>query len=150
VSSKELFQKLEAYRADISAKISADLVHNFAKTVDDIGYVSSLELEREKIDFKRLVRQVYRYYRKLLKQNPDDAVAINNIGVFISNNGDPRRARPYFAKAVRLLPTDKNIHENLRVADILMRKSKKHWHDYQDGLQPGEYTLAAYFDPHGM
>jgi hypothetical protein len=51
---------------------------------------------------------------------------------------------------VRLLPRDLNAHENLRVADILMRKPEARWHDYPEGLKPGKHTLAVYFDPHAM
>jgi Tfp pilus assembly protein PilF len=107
-------------------------------------------LEQEHVDFRALVNRVYHYYRRVLKQDRDDGVAANNIGVFMSNGGNPAGARPYFVRAVRLLPRDLNAHENLRVADILMRKPEARWHDYPEGLKPGKHTLAVYFDPHAM
>jgi len=147
---EETLTKLETHRAAMRTQMSAEVVHDFARAVESLGYVDVRELERRRVDFEKLVQWVYVYYRRFLKQHPDDAAALNNIGVLLSNRGKPRRARRYFAMAVRLAAQDRNIHENLRIADILMRKPEQRWHDYPDGLQPGKHTMVAYFDPHGM
>jgi hypothetical protein len=146
----DLLQKLAAKRAALRRKISADVVHELARIVDDLGYLDTRELEAATVNHGELVRLVQASYGELLKRDPSDAVAMNNLGVFLCNGGDPRGARPYFVQAVALRPGDRNIHENLRIADILTHKAKGRWHDYPAGLKPGRHTLLAYFDPQGM
>lgn len=146
----ELLATLAAQRAALSRKITPEAVHDFARTVDAVGYYDARVLAKEHTTLAELVGQVHHYYDVVLKRDPKDAAALNNVGVFISNHGEPKRARPYFARAARLAPGDRNIHENLRIADILMHKAETRWHDYPDALRPGPHTLVAYFDAHGM
>ena len=147
---RSLLENAEAQRAALRRRITPLAVHRFAKTVDDIAYRDVRELGKARVDFEALVERVHHYYRRVLGQNPDDGVATNNIGVFMANHGNPAGARPYFVRAVRLRPRDRNAHENLRVADILTRRPRARWHDYPERLKPGKHTLAVYFDPHGM
>jgi Flp pilus assembly protein TadD len=146
----ELLAKLDTLRASMRAGLTEAAVHEFARTVDALGYVDSRALDRRNVDFEKLAQHVYYYYRQFLKRHPEDAAAINNIGVTLSNQGKPRRARKYFARAVKVRRDDRNIHENLRIADILLHRPEHWWHDYAAELQPGPDTLVAYFDPHAM
>ena len=146
----ELQAALATQREALWRKITPEAVHAFARTVNAVGYYDVRVLAQEHIALDELVAQVHHYYEVVLKRDPKDAAALNNIGVFISDHGQPKRARPYFAKAARLAPGDRNIHENLRIADILMHKSEARWHDCPDALTPGPHTLVAYFDAHGM
>ena len=146
----ELLATLAAQRAALRRKITPEAVHAFARTVDAAGYHDARGITQAHTTLAELVGEVRHYYDVVLKRDPKDAAAINNLGVFISNHGDPRRARPYFARAARLAPGDRNIHENLRIADILTHKSETRWHDYSDALKPGPHTLVAYFDAHAM
>lgn len=146
----DLLSTLAAQRAALRRKITAEAVHDFARTVDALGYHDPRALARLDATHDDLVGRVHHYYRIVLRRDPKDAAALNNIGVFISNSGDARRARPYFARAARLAPRDRNIHENLRIADILMHKSETRWHRYTGAQKPGRHTLVAYFDAHGM
>jgi Tfp pilus assembly protein PilF len=150
VTLPELLATLVTQREMLRRQITPEAVHAFARTVDAITYYDVRVLAQEHIAHEELAAQVHHYYEVVLKRDPKDATALNNIGVFISNNGQPKRARPYFAKAARLAPEDRNIHENLRIADILMHKPEARWHDYPDTLTPGPHTLVAYFDAHAM
>ena len=141
----ELRAALTTQRETLRRKITDEAVHAFARTVNGIGYHDVRVLAQEHIALDELVAQMV-----VQKRDPKDAAALDNVGVFISDNGQPKRARPYFAKAVRLAREDRNIHENLRIADILMHKPEARWHDCPDALTPGARTLVAYFDPHGM
>jgi Flp pilus assembly protein TadD len=150
VTLPELQAALATQREALRREITPEAVHAFARTVNAVGYHDVRVLAREHISLDELVGQVRHYYEVVLKRDPRDAAALNNIGVFICDDGKPRLARPYFAKAARLAPGDRTIHENLRVADILMQKPEARWHDYPDTLTPGAHTLVAYFDPHAM
>jgi Tfp pilus assembly protein PilF len=150
VTLPELHAALATQREALRRKITSEAVHAFARTVNGIGYHDVRVLAQEHIALDELVAQVHHYYEVVLKRDPKDAAALNNIGVFICDNGQPKLARPYFAKAARLASEDRNIHENLRIADILMHKPEARWHDYPDTLTPGAHTLVAYFDPHAM
>jgi len=150
VTVPELLATLATQRDTLRRKITAEAVHAFARTVNAFGYHDVRVLAQEHIALDELVAQVHHYYEGVLKRDPKDAGALNNIGVFISDNGQPKHARPYFAKAARLAPEDRNIDESLRIADILMHKPEAQRYDYPDALTPGAHTLVAYFDPHGM
>jgi Flp pilus assembly protein TadD len=150
VTLPELQAALTTQREALRRKITPEAVHAFARTVNAVGYHDVRVLAREHIVLDELIGRVHHYYEVVLKRDPKDAAALNNIGVFICDNDEPKRARPYFARAARLAPGDRNIHENLRIADILMHKPEARWHDYSDALTPGAHTLVAYFDPHAM
>ena len=136
----------EVRRADPSSSPKA--AHDFARLVNELGF-SAAGLD-PRIKFTCLVREANAYYDAILARFPDDAVAMNNLGVFLSNDRHAGKARPLFARAVTLVPGDATIHGNLRTADILTRTPKADWHAVPEGLAPGADTLPAYFDPHGM
>jgi tetratricopeptide (TPR) repeat protein len=149
-TAHQIVGRLKAMRTSLRKQLRSKEVHEFARLVEDLGYVDYRSLEREKVDFARLVGEALRFYRRLLKTHGADAAALNNTGVLISNNGQPSKARPYFVEALRLAPRDATIHENLRIADILTRKPRRRWHVVPDGLRRGKRTFHSYFDPHAM
>lgn len=53
------------------------------------------------------------YYLNLLKKNPDDSVALNNIGMLYLQLGKTQQAKKYLLKAVKLYPCDYLTHYNL-------------------------------------
>lgn len=97
-----------------------------------------------------LVKETIGYLRSYLETNSTDAVALNNLGVLLANNGDRSEPRRLIKAALKLAPDDANIHENLRILDILARKAKAKWHEVPADAQSGDLTLTAFFDPHGM
>src|SRR5215813_6660514 len=111
----ELLAALAAQRTALARKITPDAAHAFARTVEAIGYHDVRVLAQASVALDTLVAQVHHYYDVVLKRDPKDAAALNNVGVFICNDGEPKRARPYFARAVRLAPEDSNVHQNLRI-----------------------------------
>jgi tetratricopeptide (TPR) repeat protein len=139
---------LEAARAALRAKLDARIAHAFAKLVDDAGYTSAA-LD-PKFGFAEFVKEIKASYEKILLADPDDAVSLNNLGVFLSNGGKHRMARPYFVSALKLAPADATIHKNLRTADILCKTPEARWHAVPEGLKPGPDSLKAFFDPQGM
>lgn len=52
-------------------------------------------------------------YLNLLKLNPDDPAALNNIGMFYLQVGNLEQAKKYLSKAVDLYPNDYLTHYNL-------------------------------------
>ena len=149
-TARQLVGRLKAMRTSLRKHLRSKEVHEFARLVEDLGYVDYRSLEREKVDFASLVAEALRFYRRLLKTHGADAAALNNTGVLISNNGQPSKARPYFVAALELAPRDATIHENLRVADILTRRPRRRWHAVPGGLRRGKRTFQSYFDPHAM
>jgi tetratricopeptide (TPR) repeat protein len=59
------------------------------------------------------VPSVEQSYLNLLKLNPDDPVALNNIGMFYLQVGNLEQAKKYLSKAVDLYPDDYITHYNL-------------------------------------
>ena len=53
------------------------------------------------------------YYLTLLKKNPDDSVALNNLGMLYLQLGKTKEAKEYLLKAVKLYPCDYLTHYNL-------------------------------------
>ena len=149
-TARQLVGRLVATRTSLRKQLRGVEVHEFARLVEDLGYVDYRSVEREKVDFAHLVGEAIRFYRRLLKTHGADAAALNNTGVLISNNGQPSKARPYFVEALKLAPRDATIHENLRVADILTRRPRSRWHVVPGGLRRGKRTFQSYFDPHAM
>ena len=145
-----LVGRLESVRASLRKNLRSELVDEFARIVEALGYVDARALDVAKVPFGRLVAEAIRFSRKLQDAGRANAATLNNTGVLISNNGQPARARPYFVASLKLAPRDATIHENLRIADILMRKSRRSWHAVPDGLRRGKRTLSSYFDPQAM
>ncbi len=149
-SVRQLVGRLAVVRTALRKELRTREAHEFARIVEDLGYVEGRAFDGEKVDFARLVGEALRYYRRLREAGRADAATLNNAGVLISNNGQAAKARPYFVAALELAPRDATIQENLRIADILMRKSRRSWHAVPDGLRRGRRTFQSYFDPHAM
>ncbi len=124
-------------------------LHKFAAKVDDLGYASVRDLKKFGINLKKLEKEVITMYREHLQRYPDDSVSINNIGVFFANRRNYNDARSHFELALKMENEDANIHENLRLMDILTNKPKNEWHNFYC-TKRGGLTLLAYFDPHAM
>ena len=56
---------------------------------------------------------VEQYYLTLLKKNPDDSVALNNLGMLYLQLGKTKEAKKYLLKAIKLYPCDYLTHYNL-------------------------------------
>lgn len=70
--------------------------------------------------------------------------------MLLANDGQYREARRCFRAALKLAGGDANIHENLRILDILTGRPSARWHDIPEGARKDERTLVAYVDPHAM
>jgi hypothetical protein len=146
VSLEETLGKLAALRLAIRKDGAARDVHRFASLVDGLGYTTAA-LD-PKIGFKELVKEARSHYEALLSLSPDDAVALNNLGVLLTNDSKLQAARPYLVRAALLAPKDATIQENRRLSDVMLKKPRDDWHSYPAGLTPGIFSLQVYFDPH--
>lgn len=92
-----------------------------------------------------------RAYRKVLTQQANDAVVLNNLGVAYWNMGNQGEALPLFEKAKTVLPDDANVVNNLAGALLNSGQADKarHWFTQAANLQPGKHTFLAYVDLHG-
>jgi hypothetical protein len=142
--------ELDRARQSICARVDSDAVHAFTKAVNDLGYFDYQALQKKKVSHAQLVLETIGYLRTHLEANPKDAVALNNLGVLLANNGDRSESRRLIKAALKLASNDANIHENLRILDMLAGKPKTRWHEVPEGAQSGDLTLTAFFDPHGM
>ncbi len=59
------------------------------------------------------VPNLEQHYLNILKKNPDDSVAINNLGMLYLQLGKTKEAKEYLLKAVKLYPCDYLTHYNL-------------------------------------
>jgi Flp pilus assembly protein TadD len=142
--------RIDRARESIRAHIDADAIHAFTKAVNDLGHFDYQSLQRKAVNHAELVKETIGYLRTYLETNPEDAVALNNLGVLLGNNGERAQPRRLIKAALKLAPDDANIHNNLRILDISARKPKAKWHEVPEGAQGGDLTLTAFFDPHGM
>jgi Flp pilus assembly protein TadD len=150
VDLEQALARIDQGRETIRAHVNSVAVHAFTKAVDDLGYVAYQALQSKKVNHAELVKEAIGYLKSYLATNPADAVALNNLGVLLTNNGDREEPRRLFRAALKLAPHDSNIHENLMILDILAGKPKAQWHAVPEDTHGGELTLTAYFDPHGM
>jgi tetratricopeptide (TPR) repeat protein len=144
---KDILKQIENLRKQIKEDFCTIRIHYFAKLVDELGYKSSQKLNTL-VNHDTLVEEVIEYYKRALKENPKDAVILNNIGVFLCNKGKANQARNYFVQAIKTYSNDRNFHENLYIADILTKTESNH--KIPAGLIGNKNSLIAYFDPHGM
>ncbi len=59
------------------------------------------------------VPNVEQHYLNILKKNPDDSVALNNLGMLYLQLGKTKEAKEYLLKAVKFYPCDYLTHYNL-------------------------------------
>jgi len=59
------------------------------------------------------IEKAEEYYYRELKENPNNAMAINNIGEIFLARGDKEEADKWFRKALQINPTIKRFHWNL-------------------------------------
>jgi tetratricopeptide (TPR) repeat protein len=150
VDLDQVLARIDQARETISAHNNSVAVHAFTKAVNDLGYIDDRALQSRKVSHAALVKEAIGYLRSYLERSPTDAVALNNLGVLLADNGDRSEPRRLFRAALKLAPNDSNVHENLMILDILAGKPKARWHAVPEDTHAGELTLTAYFDPHGM
>ena len=147
---KELISRIDNLQKSLRSDISPKALHDFIHIINELGYFDYQTLKDEQVDHSALVSEAIGYLKRYVESKPDDFVALNNLGVLLSNSGEIAASRRYFIAALKFAPKDQNIHENLRIQDILSGKSKSHWHKVPEELKKGNKTLISYFDPHGM
>jgi len=79
-------------------------------------------------------RQAEQCYRKALKLDPKNAVAMNNMGSIYMAAKEYSQAEKSYRKAVKLDSATALFHKNLGTAYLAHRKYKKGWQAYQDAL----------------
>ncbi len=79
-------------------------------------------------------RQAEQCYRKSLKLEPKNAVALNNMGSIYMAEKEYSQAEKVYRRAVKLDSTTALFHKNLGTAYLAHRKYKKGWQAYQDAL----------------
>lgn len=146
--NEQLLQTLQRLRHALESDIRPEDLHQFAACVDDLGY-DSFGLDKLGLSFEQLTAEIQAAYKVYLQQQPKDAVARNNLGVFLANQREFEEARQHFERALEIDQEDATIHRNLQVVDILTGKPKDQWHEVPD-VGRGTATLSVYFDAHGM
>jgi tetratricopeptide (TPR) repeat protein len=63
--------------------------------------------------------QAVEYYRDLVNDSPDHAVALNNLGAALSRIGETKEAEAYFYRAVKSNPNYPDAHSNIGNALLL-------------------------------
>lgn len=153
---KSHLEKIEEYTADFEINQNPIDLHRLADVVNSLCYEGIRALESMEIDHEAHVNKVLEKYQAVLKKNPDDAVSLNNVGMFLSSRADYEEARPYITRALEIEPNDYTIHMNLYILDVMQPiqrdnkcPSREVCHKLPD-VERGEYTIESYFDPHGL
>lgn len=88
-------------------------------------------------------------YAKALEVDPTHAVALNNYGVVMCDEGEAKAALALFRKAARRLD-DGAITFNMGVALMALGQGERgRQHMLRAGPERDTRLLSAYFDPHG-
>ena len=93
--------------------LNSNIAEGSAIIAQDIGQDTTTSNIEKLPVFTIDVPSVEQFYLNLLKLNPDDPVALNNIGMFYLQVGNLEHAKKYLFKAVDLYPDDYITHYNL-------------------------------------
>ena len=84
-------------------------------------------------------------YQHLLRLNPDDATAHNDLGIFQAQQGDFTAALASFHRALQLEPRDPEVHNNLALALVQLGRLDDAIRYYRQALEIRPALLDAHY-----
>lgn len=87
---------------------------------------------------------------EILQIEPENTVALINLGAIYSDLGENEKAMYYLKQAMQLGSEDKNLYINLAIVMVGMGMHAEEYHEYLEIAEDKEedpLTFKAYFDP---
>jgi len=114
--------------------------------------VKSLEAKRWRNpdDIDSLNNKIISILSNILLENPQNAIALINLGAIYSDLGRYKEALEKLKVAEKLNFEDHNLYRNIAIVFVYLReedKAKKYF-ALSSRFIPNKYTFEAYFDPH--
>ena len=116
-----------------------------ANELHDAAWKDSKNMERLMLEAAAILEDV-------LEQNPNNVVALTNLGAIYSNRARYKEAFDLLKKAKKLNFSDQNLYRNLGIVSIGLqrdREAKKHF-EIASTMEEHELTFEAYIDFHGL
>ena len=122
--------------------------------IEKLKTAKALEAEswQDSKNMSRLWIEVITILEDVLKHNPENVVALTNLGAMYSNFAKYNDALNLLKKAVALNFEDKNLYFNLGVVSIGLKREKEA-SDYfiaSSKMESNELTFSAYIDFHAL
>ncbi len=88
---------------------------------------------------------------EILEMDPNNPIALNNLGVITSDQGKFEKALEILKRAENSGFKDRNLFENIGIAMMniseITRKNAKYYFNKSQEFEENKWTILAYFDP---
>jgi tetratricopeptide (TPR) repeat protein len=97
---------------------------------------------------KRLWLKTAAILEDVIKQNPNNAVALTNLGAIYSNLARYKEALDLLKKARKLNFSDRNLYYNMGIVSVnlMQNREAKKYFTISSTLEANEWTFTAYID----
>jgi len=116
--------------------------------------VKALEAESWKSceNMERLSLEIIAILEDVLKHNPENVIALTNLGAMYSNFAKYKEALELLKKAKNLNFIDYNLYHNLGVVSVGLKREKtaRKYFKASSTMESNELTFPAYIDFHAL
>ena len=103
-------------------------------------------------NMERLTLEAAAILESMLEQNPNNAIALTNLGAIYSNCAQYKEAFDLLKKAEKLNFSDQNLYRNLGIVSIGLKREReaKKYFEIAPTMEEHELTFEAYIDFHAL
>ncbi|MDR2861165.1 MAG: tetratricopeptide repeat protein [Syntrophobacterales bacterium] len=122
--------------------------------IEKLKKARDLETEswKDSKNMERIGHEIIAILKDVLKQNPENVIALTNLGAMYSNFAKYDEAFDFLKQAKNLNFIDYNLYHNLGVVSIGLKREReaKKYFKASSTMETNELTFSAYIDFHAL
>ena len=125
-------------------------MNNITKRLENIKKLQAKRWDNEEEYWGEISDLLLKELEEILQIEPENTVALINLGTIYSDLGENEKAMYYLKQALQLGSEDKNLYINLAIVMVGMGMHAEEYHEYLEIAEDKEedpLTFKAYFDP---